>query len=492
MNSENTTTPLLAGDEISTADYLEAVARSDEAKILNKEKFTALDRIGKYDLSEIRKLDLVLYFLIGMFNDLDVGYTGTATFSTFIALPNFNAAPTAFATMIGGVVGALLTTFVLMGFRPEVRIVTLAAIQFTGGLFAWVLPSPYNNVLGMGIMFCGVIGTQTAMTPLTYYSSAYSTTMYLAGLQVSVLFGSTLINIFDALNFGKAAFMLVLLCFPIVTCILFFNLDRSVFVNDGIDVKGHGGDIEGENIKGTSGIENENVNTSTTASIMKSMGPYATSESAVSERLPKADMLAAFTEIRFRYIPTFALTAFFDMLYLSSINIPFESSSLSYGGHTIDTIFKAGDHVSLATGLLMAVVGLSILTPLGKIVSNMTPRALLMPTIVMIILVVLVLSGMLYNDFPPMPIWAFYVVALAISFVPGFFGAYAPLFVGADKMLTRKYNEFQTQLSLSVYNIFLLIASIFSMLWFSPHVHSECEANYEANYEGVTCDLFSN
>ena len=133
MNSENTTTPLLAGDEISTADYLEAVARSDEAKMLNKEKFTALDRIGKYDLSEIRKLDLVLYFLIGMFNDLDVGYTGTATFSTFIALPNFNAAPTAFATMIGGVVGALLTTFVLMGFRPEVRIVTLAAIQFTGG-----------------------------------------------------------------------------------------------------------------------------------------------------------------------------------------------------------------------------------------------------------------------------------------------------------------------------------------------------------------------
>ena len=129
MDSENLS-PLLPGDRISING--ERVPPNESA--VTVKKFSALDRIGKYyDLSEVKKRDLALYFLLGAFNDLDCGYTGSASFTSLIALPNFNVAPTTFAVTVGGLVGSLLTTFILMRFRPAVRIVVLAAIQFTGG-----------------------------------------------------------------------------------------------------------------------------------------------------------------------------------------------------------------------------------------------------------------------------------------------------------------------------------------------------------------------
>ena len=341
----------------------------------------------------------------------------------------------------------------------------------------------------MGIMFCGVIGLQTAIPSLTYYSSAYSMEMYLIGLQVSELFGSTIIIVFDALHLDKAAYMAVLLCFPIIICILFFSLDRSAFIDHDNDVSvHHGGDIEGDSSTGTNGIKDT---TALTSSSINSQGPdNTTSESIGSEMLSKTDMWAAFKEICCRYMPTFLLSSVFNTLYLSSINRPLQSSSLSYGGKTIDTIFIAGDETNLAFGLVTAAVGLSILTPLGKIISSMNPLVLVVPTLIMTISVIIALMGLLSGVFPPMPIWAYYIVHLSISMVITFFETYYPLFIGADKTLTKKYAEFQLQICMNFEDTFLLIAAIFSVMWFSPHVYSECEVNYGASYDGVTCDYF--
>ena len=73
---------------------------------------------------------------------------------------NMDGAPMSLSMFVGGGLGVLLSTFVLMAFKPKVRVVTLALLMILGVLFSWFLPMPMNVYLGYGFLFMCQFGLQ--------------------------------------------------------------------------------------------------------------------------------------------------------------------------------------------------------------------------------------------------------------------------------------------------------------------------------------------
>lgn len=59
---------------------------------------------------------------------------------------------------IGGIIGVALTTFILMKFKPRIRVAVNALIMIAGVFCAWFLSSPVNVYLGFGGMYMGQYG----------------------------------------------------------------------------------------------------------------------------------------------------------------------------------------------------------------------------------------------------------------------------------------------------------------------------------------------
>jgi len=115
-----------------------------------------------------------------------------------------------------------------------------------------------------------------------------------------------------------------------------------------------------------------------------------------------------------------------------------QSSSLSYMGKTADTIFDFSDTLTLIAAFISTGIGLTILTPLGRIgksiwfmhwaarqeclissyslsVSTQNPKWLYLPTLFTLIIMTAILIGMYHNAFPPMHNGAFYFSYFFIS-----------------------------------------------------------------------------
>ena len=95
-----------------------------------------------------------------------------------------------------------------------------------------------------------------------------------------MLMGSALMQIHDAVDSGKAARMITVIIFPTMVAILFFCLDQTPFTK-AEEKKNNKSDIESSVVNSKSEEE----------------------EKETSERLTKAEMLLAFKEIRFLFIP---------------------------------------------------------------------------------------------------------------------------------------------------------------------------------------------
>ena len=88
--------------------------------------------------------------------------------------------------------------------------------------------------------------------------------------------------------------------------------------------------------------------------------------------------------------------------------------------------------------------------------------------------------------------WRRVLLCILLHFpsTPAMFMTYGPLFLSNADYLTTKYKEFQVQISIGIIIGVYLVISVFSIAYFSNSVLSACVANYEANYEGVTCTMF--
>ena len=124
------------------------------------------------------------------------------------------------------------------------------------------------------------------------------------------------------------------------------------------------------------------------------------------------------------------------------------SSSLSYMGKTADTIGNFSDKLGLATSFLSAGIALTILTPLGRIVSTQKLAWMSIAPVSVLAILTTILIGMYHNAFPPMHNGAFYFSYFYLGGIGPFLMAYGPLFLSNAEYLTTKYNEFQMQLSL--------------------------------------------
>ena len=121
---------------------------------------------------------VALFFSIGLFSDLDQGFTSTGGFAQFVHAPHYDAAPQMLSMFIGGILGSLFATFILTAFRPTVRVMVNSLIMVLGGVFCWTLKSPASVYLGYGFLFMGQFSQMSTIMPLTYYVSAYATTLY--------------------------------------------------------------------------------------------------------------------------------------------------------------------------------------------------------------------------------------------------------------------------------------------------------------------------
>ena len=124
------------------------------------------------------------------------------------------------------------------------------------------------------------------------------------------------------------------------------------------------------------------------------------------------------------------------------------SSSLSYMGKTADTIGNFSDKLGLATSFLSAGIALTLLTPLGRIVSTQKLAWMYIAPVSVLAILTAILIGMYHNAFPPMHNGAFYFTFFYLGGIVPLFMSYGPLFLSNAEYLTTKYNEFQIQLLL--------------------------------------------
>ena len=69
--------------------------------------------------NDVSKKDMALYLLMGLVSDADLYYLGSPSMQKYIALPNFNPAPSAFAACAGEIFGCIFALSLLDRIMPE-------------------------------------------------------------------------------------------------------------------------------------------------------------------------------------------------------------------------------------------------------------------------------------------------------------------------------------------------------------------------------------
>ena len=106
---------------------------------------------------------MILWFVLGVFSDLEVGYYSQLGFQKFVNLPDFNPVPGTLCMSSGLITGALVAMLLLIKLVPERRIMITAPVMFIGALFIWVLPKPFNLLVGSFVMMFGMGAQQVCL-----------------------------------------------------------------------------------------------------------------------------------------------------------------------------------------------------------------------------------------------------------------------------------------------------------------------------------------
>ena len=107
------------------------------------------------------------------------GFTGSFGYTKYVHVANYDGAPMSLSMFVGGGLGMLLSTFVLMVFKPKLRVVTNSLLMILGVLFSWFLPMPANVYLGYGFLYMGQFGLQVRDMYMRSVVETYAIHIYL-------------------------------------------------------------------------------------------------------------------------------------------------------------------------------------------------------------------------------------------------------------------------------------------------------------------------
>jgi len=410
----------------------------------------------------ISKGQLILTFIVGITTDISASYFGSATFQGYIALPCFNPAPGILIGSIAPLLGSLFVPFLMSKFSPEVSVIFCASLQFLAGLFFWWLPSPFNYYFG-DIVYRFSLGALVSVYPSLFTRlEPMVIRCYMGGVTLSLLFGQVVVIIFDAIGVGRTTHMITLCIFPVVNVSAFYFLDRSQFRQTKNGDNHHNGD----------------------------------EEKVVSNVLSPTEMLSASKEMAYRYYLWY-FSFVLCVKFFFNMDFPYIGSSVfSYAGFdTKMEIFLELDKLNIYTSSVIAVVGISVMTPLGRIIpSNINIYFMWVPTLSCVFMAITLMVGLLAGAFPPLPPGWYISFKVMLSLCATLIGAYTIVYIAFDKTMTAKYHEFQVQSLYMLSNAIGFIFSLFSLFWFSAHVRMACDTNYQDVYttENVTCSFYDN
>ena len=358
------------------------------------------------------------------------------------------------------------------------------------------------------------------MLPLTYYYGPSVTSSYVAGYTLAPFVGTLLINIFDWIHWdnNQVPYMIVLLSFPIITIIAFFALDRSALVTSEVETDVDNDDGENVEVK-----KNDPTSKSKQLTVSESMVLVTSSSSnneddishadadadidnddgenveaktndttSKSKQLTVSESMAAIQEIMLRYVSFFATLSLFEALYLTAIANPLlPSSTFTYAGYTVETIFVRTDRLALVRTFISAIViVLVIFSPLGKVVARLSPSVMWIPTGMIVVIVVSSSLGVLFNAYPPMPVAAYSFLSIMFSLLAQANQAFTEMILGSDTKLTKRYKEFQIQFITTIYISVQLTVTLLCMFWLRLYTLEKCRENYEDEYKDVSCTYF--
>ena len=346
---------------------------------------------------------------------------------------------------------------------------------------------------------------QVVLLPLTYYYGPSVTSSYVAGYTLAPLLGTFLINIFDWIHWdnNKVPYMIVLLSFPIITIIAFFALDRSILVtssssNNEDDIS-QADDTTSKSKQSilvtSSSSNNEDDISQADADVDNDDGENVEAKTndttSKSKQLTVSESIAAIQELMLRYLPWYVTQSLFQALWTTAISPSLPSSTFSYAGSTIETIFGHNDILQFVIALISAVViVLVIFSPLGKVVAHLSPYVMWIPTGTIVVIIVSGSLGVWFNAYPPMPVAAYYFLSIMFSLAAQSCQAFPEMILGSDTKLTQHYKEFQIQFLTTLYIVAQLAVTLLCLVGLQSYTLEKCRENYEDEYEDVSCTYF--
>lgn len=95
---------------------------------------------------------------------LHIGFFFSTTIISALQIPNGSPAIMSLSGNIGGMIGSVMATFVLVKLSPKVRVIINAILQLLGILLAWLLDYPGNVIAGVSILTIGFQGMLSKCT----------------------------------------------------------------------------------------------------------------------------------------------------------------------------------------------------------------------------------------------------------------------------------------------------------------------------------------
>ena len=488
---------------------------------------------------DVSKKDVLLYFICGIVSDALPGFFFSSTIIFLLNLPHEDPSLMALYAQIGGLLGTLLSTFVLPRYTvtrsPNTRVILNAFAQFLGLLLTWLLKYPYNIAVGTSLTTVGFVGMLVTIMPLSNYAGLLATRSYQAGSSAAPIVGIALVKIGNVWKFAKGGYFAMVLALPIITTLCFLLLDHSMWVDNKND-----DDDDDDNV--SSRAKRTTVTTITTTN--KSSIPLttesfrapihnddddegdldldldhtATKKAAAAaaaittgpdddeeqpynnhynnnnnsnnnndnnknqQQLTRNDYILAVKELSWKYFPIYIVNYAIARTWYVALQQPsLFSSSTTYAGYDATKAIDTSNTVVLVAHIGVFIIGLTIFTPLGRYLpQQFSAYWFWIPNTIQMILAAVVIMGIVYGVFPPVSVITVY--CFEIFLMGSFFVVclYVPLFVRSDPTLSSQYVEFQQQILIMLSMVVYLVTDI-SCLWISKAVLAGCQESYENN-----------
>lgn len=452
-SSSCTSTPSSPGPSVELLQMEASGAPSDSVAIempaSNKsDKTPAAAAAGTPAEAPWRLRDLLGFLALGLLSDALPGFFFSGTILHSL-VPNDDQAILSLSADSGGLLGLLALSLVLYKVHPDARVAGFLCLQAIGMLLCWLLPYPASMV-GVGVLTFGFAATLATVLSLTSLKHKVVTRTFQFGTGVAPVLGAALIQVGLAAGFGKDGLFSMALCMPLLVGVIFFLvIDRSPWRKQASQQR-QDGEGQGEELQ---------------------QAP------TLSQRW------SAFVEAKF-YMILFAASVAVRGFFQECLLVPFTSIVASSNSLLGPDLL---DQTQLIAHTCVFFVGL---TAFLKPLSRQNRNWLWLPVAVLLgccTVGLLQLTG----ELPPLPVWAFTLVACLAMSSYYFVNVQLPLFMREDAALSVSNLEAQLQLTFLVYQIVSISTDLVYVWLNNPStgaVHALCEDGAARLYS-VHCAL---